>query len=521
MTGSSRADAPAENEHAHGAVEPSAESSGGGPTQRAGSSTRRRIRTHWAFWLVMAVVVTGVLVLAGGTPDSRRSDESRAQSLGEQLKCLQCAGESVAASQAPLAQQFRKEIDRQLDQGATDPQILDWFVERYGDEVLLDPPTSGLSALVWVLPVLAVLAAVVGLWVALRRWRTMPAVDPAVAGRFPSPPAGPPPPSEASAVAGTTADADTDPGIDVATTARSRLRTPVVATAVVLFAGVAALIVVWASGDRGNGGITGGGSVESTETASAAMSRCQSLTRTDPAAGIECFDELLGDDPGNIEALTYRGWAHLRAEDVTQGRADLNRAVEIDPTAADPHVFLAVAAVDEGDFAAAASELEQFWANDPSEVAVGVLQSEGLERKVFFGLMSAPVRDCWQAAASGGEDRPIDQAFLDDLGSCLDGVLAATPEDRDARLSRTLAHIGPKTADPEAARALLDGLLAADPDDADALALLVSLDLAAGDLDAAEAGLDHLDRLPRGAGAFLIGDAATLRAALDAARNGG
>lgn len=485
-------------------------------TASADTQVKRRLRTHWAPWVVMAVAVIGVLVLAGGTPESRRSAESRAQSLGEQLKCLQCAGESVAASQAPLAQQFRNEIDRQLDQGATDPQILDWFVERYGEEVLLEPPTSGLSALIWVLPAVVVLAAVVGLWFAFGRWRAAPAIEPQVAGQD-SPLVGSEGgPSETVGVA-VGSGAGADPDADASS--RPAWRVPVVVTGVVLFAGLATWLVVWASSDRGSGGLTGGGGTEGTETADSTIARCQSLARTDPAAGIECFDGMLEDDPDDVEALTYRGWAHLRAEDAAAGRADLDRAVELDPTAADPHVFLAVAATDEGDFAAAASELQTFWANDPSEVAISVVQSEGLERKVFFGLMSVPVRDCWQAAAAGGEDRPIDQAFLDDLGTCLDDVLATTPDDRDARLSRALAYVGPQNGDPEAARDLLGAVLVTDPDDADALALLVSLDLAAGDLDAAEVGLDHLERLPRGAGAFLIGDAATLRAALDSARD--
>jgi cytochrome c-type biogenesis protein CcmH len=463
----------------------------------------------------MAIVALGVLVLAGGTPDNQRSDESRAQTLGAQLKCLQCAGESVAASQAPLAQQFRNEIDRQLDQGATDPQILDWFVDRYGEEVLLDPPTSGLSAFIWVLPALAVLAAVVGLWFAFGRWRSAAPVPQAATGPADAA-TGPADAATGPADAATgPADAATGPADAVA---GPRWRVPAVITAVLVFAGLAAWLVVWGSSDRGDGELTGG---TGTAAGGGEIARCQSLARTEPEAGIECFDGMLEDDPDNVEALTYRGWAHIRGEDVEAGRVDLVRAVELDPTAADPHVFLAVAAADEGDFATAASELQQFWANDPSDVAISVVQSEGLERKVFFGLMSAPTRDCWQAAASGGEDRPIDQAFLDELGSCLDDVLGETPDDRDARLSRALAHVGPQAADPEAARALLDGVLAENRDDADALALVVSLDLAAGDLDAAEANLEHLEQLPRGTGAFLIGDAAVLRAALDAARDGG
>ena len=238
----------------------------------------------------------------------------------------------------------------------------------------------------------------------------------------------------------------------------------------------------------------------------------------EPAAAIECYDDILATSPDNLEALTYRGWAHVRADDEAAGVADLQQAVDLDPDYADARVFLAVVASNNGAFTTAAEELAAFWANDPSEAAVAVVQAEGLDRKVFFGVMSPATRTCWQQAARGGGEGAIDQAFLDELGACLDGVLAAAPEDPDARLSRALAHVGPERSDPAAARLLLEGLLSEDADDADALALLTSLDIAAQDLESAGRRLDRLEDLPRGPAAFLIGDAATLRAAYAAAR---
>lgn len=508
MSDTSRTDSAPEAREASSA--PEAGKAAPAARARAGARTWR---VAWPWWVAMAAVVIGVLVLAGGTPASQRSDESRAQDLAESLKCLQCAGESVAASQAPLAQQFRDEIDRQLGNGASDEQIRDWFVERYGEEVLLDPPSSGLSALVWLLPVLGLLGAVGGLWLAFRRWRNAPEPDPG-AERAPSVQMPTAAPTEEVAARPSRAAPERDPA--PAVRSGPRWRTPAVVLGLAAFAAAATWLVVWGSSDRGSGGLTGG-----TGTASEEVARCQPLSRTDPEAAVECFDEILAQDPRSVDALTYRGWALVRSGEVERGREDLQRAVELDPGAADPHVFLAVAATDEGDFELAAQELREFWSNGPSEIAASVVASEGLERKVFFGLMSAPTRDCWQQAAQGGQDGPIDQGFLDDLGACLENVLASNPADRDARLSRALSHIGPESADPEAARALLDSLLAEDPDDADALALLVSLDLASGDLDAAEAGLDRLEELPRGTAAFLIGDTATLRSALDAARQGG
>lgn len=441
----------------------------------------------------MALVAVTLLVVAGGRPPDQGSGDDRLFALAGQLKCLQCVGESVANSQAPLADQFRTEISEQMDAGATDDEILNYFADRYGEQVLLDPPSSGLGALVWVLPVLALAATIIGLGFAFRRWRLVPegtgTLEPAAA-----PPA-------------------TGGGGGARSAPAPRWRVPAIAAGVVVFLVLAGWLVVWGADDRGGGELTGAAGSRAAE-----LARCQPLAMREPAAAIDCYDEILDGSPDDVEALTYRGWANVRAEHVDAGMADLDRAVELDPNYPDARVFRAVVAANAGDFATAAEELQVFYANDPSEVAVQIVQTEGLDRKVFFGLMSAPTRECWQAAAAAGDGGAIDQAFLDSLGTCLDGVLAATPGDRDAELSRALAHMGPQQSDTVAARLLLDDLLSAQPDDADALSLLVSLDIAAGDLDAAATGLERLEALPRGDAAFLIGDAATLRQAYDAAR---
>jgi cytochrome c-type biogenesis protein CcmH len=77
----------------------------------------------------------------------------------------------MANSDAPAAQAGRDEILRRVKAGQSDAEIRAFFVSRYGDAILLDPPRSGFSTVVWVLPVLAVVAAVAGLAIAFRRWR--------------------------------------------------------------------------------------------------------------------------------------------------------------------------------------------------------------------------------------------------------------------------------------------------------------------------------------------------------------
>lgn len=131
-------------------------------------------RSVWA-WAPLGVVIAVALVVGARTTPTEGVSDDRLFSLASQLKCQQCVGESVEGSQSPSAVQFREEIRDQMAQGRTDDEILSFFVDRYGQDVLLSPPGTGLGAAVWVVPVVAVAVAVLLLVGALRR-RDGPAV---------------------------------------------------------------------------------------------------------------------------------------------------------------------------------------------------------------------------------------------------------------------------------------------------------------------------------------------------------
>ena len=80
-------------------------------------------------------------------------------SLSEEIACPVCEGESVAQSNAPAALNIRREIARSVDAGRTDDEIRAYLARQYGEEQLLRPRGEGLSALVWVVPVVAVVLA--------------------------------------------------------------------------------------------------------------------------------------------------------------------------------------------------------------------------------------------------------------------------------------------------------------------------------------------------------------------------
>lgn len=138
---------------------------------RTAPPPRHPVRQKWWWWATMAVVVVVVLVVVARPTPTKGVSDQRAFALATELKCLQCVGESVGASQAPLAVKFRQEIDRQMRQGRTDDEILNYFAERYGRQVLETPPSTGVGALVWIVPVLAFAGAVLVLAATFRRWR--------------------------------------------------------------------------------------------------------------------------------------------------------------------------------------------------------------------------------------------------------------------------------------------------------------------------------------------------------------
>jgi cytochrome c-type biogenesis protein CcmH len=128
-------------------------------------------RARTASWVVLAVVLAGALVVGAGD-GSPPTDAERASRIAQGLRCPTCRSQSVADSDAPAARAMREDIERRVREGQAEAQIRAYLVSRYGEQVRLAPPVRGTSALVWVLPPVAVAVTVAALAVAFRRrWR--------------------------------------------------------------------------------------------------------------------------------------------------------------------------------------------------------------------------------------------------------------------------------------------------------------------------------------------------------------
>jgi len=101
----------------------------------------------------------------GASADLNPELEAQVQRVSQELRCLVCQNQTIADSNAELAQDLRREVRRLLASGASEEEVREFMVARYGDFVLYRPPVKGTTAALWAGPFLLL---VVGLYVAHR-----------------------------------------------------------------------------------------------------------------------------------------------------------------------------------------------------------------------------------------------------------------------------------------------------------------------------------------------------------------
>ncbi len=80
--------------------------------------------------------------------------EERYQALSAELRCPKCQNQNIADSNAPIAQDLRRLLHQQLEAGASDEEVLEYMVARYGEFVRYRPRFSGATAVLWLAPLL-------------------------------------------------------------------------------------------------------------------------------------------------------------------------------------------------------------------------------------------------------------------------------------------------------------------------------------------------------------------------------
>jgi cytochrome c-type biogenesis protein CcmH len=98
--------------------------------------------------------------------------DARLKKLEEELRCLVCQNQSLADSNAPLAEDLRREVRALAKEGKSDEQIKEFLVTRYGDFVLYRPPVKSTTWLLWFGPFVLLAGGVLIWWIVLRRRRS-------------------------------------------------------------------------------------------------------------------------------------------------------------------------------------------------------------------------------------------------------------------------------------------------------------------------------------------------------------
>ena len=98
----------------------------------------------------------------------------QARAIATKLQCPVCDGQPITESNATIARQMRARVQQLVDDGATEGEILDFFVDRYGPPVLREPRPEGIGLGVWVAPPFIALFGLIVVYLGLRSGRRAP-----------------------------------------------------------------------------------------------------------------------------------------------------------------------------------------------------------------------------------------------------------------------------------------------------------------------------------------------------------
>jgi len=145
-----------------------------------------------ALAMVIVLSVIGSATCPGAAQTRPAVNEDVVYDIATQLRCVVCQNLSVADSPSEMASQMRAIIRERLAAGESPADVQRYFVDRYGEWILLSPPRRGFNLLVWLLPLAAVLAGLAVTAALVWRWthrrRSIPAapvvVDAAMSERI-------------------------------------------------------------------------------------------------------------------------------------------------------------------------------------------------------------------------------------------------------------------------------------------------------------------------------------------------
>ncbi len=152
-------------------------------TRDAARSRASLLNRRSVGWLGVLVIGLGVFLFGASGEGPPETNADRAYGLSNRYACPVCQGQSVAESDVPIARTIRAEVRRRVDDGQTDDEITAYLTGRFGDDIDLNPSASGVTGLIWILPVVAAVGAVAALAMVFRRWQQVPVAQASAADR--------------------------------------------------------------------------------------------------------------------------------------------------------------------------------------------------------------------------------------------------------------------------------------------------------------------------------------------------
>lgn len=131
------------------------------------------MNTYKMFILLLLVGVLAVTSIHASEVTQTELD-GKVMAISAKLRCAVCQNQPVSESNSGLARDMRALIREQLQAGKTETEVIDFFVVRYGDYILVKPRTSGIGLPLWVLPPALLLIISILVFVALKGARNQP-----------------------------------------------------------------------------------------------------------------------------------------------------------------------------------------------------------------------------------------------------------------------------------------------------------------------------------------------------------
>ena len=368
-------------------------------------------------WFLLLAIIVGALIFSELAEQPVLTNADKVQRIADDLACPVCDGQSVAESDVPIAQAIRTEIARMVDEGLPDALIRADLVSRFGESIDYTPQKSGLTGLIWTLPILIGAIAAILLIATFKKWQGKGKIKSTVFGN-------------------------------------KRVLTTIFVIGVPLLAWV---LIVQFTGSRGIGDTATGDIRSSTRTL---LIEAQAATDENK---ILIYEEVLTIQPSNVEALAYRGWTFWRTGNSVAARNDLSAAIEIDPTYPDARVFRASQLFSDTDFVQAAADLVALDSLDAPPIIWDLVSASKLRERIASALASeGDLVRALQLLDSGIARNTADASLLAERGWLLANTFEISLIDAAIEsLDEALVH-DPKHPNALAYRALVRSVLLED-----------------------------------------------------------